>query len=124
MIKNIPVGLAHVAVPTDDAAATREFYHNIGFEDLVDQDVRGMLKLGSCVIEYYPRRGDELPMGAVSHIALDCPDLDAAYEEIKAMGVTFVTNGIESNQMFAPRTNRFFLFLGPNGERIEFCHVD
>lgn len=123
MLKNKPTGLAHVAVPTDDPAGTVAFYETLGFTRLVDHDIRGMLQCGSCVVEYYPRRGDQKPVGNIDHIALASDDLDAAFEEVSAMGVQFVTNGIESNQMFEPRSNRYFTFIGPNGEKIEFCQV-
>lgn len=123
MLKNKPSGIAHVAIPTDEPEYTVSFYENLGFTRLVDGGVRGMLQCGSCVIEYYPRRQEVKPVGNIDHIALACENLDEAYEEILEQGHTFISNGIESNQMFAPRTNRFFIFQGPNGEKIEFCKV-
>lgn len=124
MLKHKPAGIAHVAIPTDEPEATVAFYENLGFSRLVDGGVRGMLQCGSCAIEFYPRRGEKKPVGNVDHIALTCQDLDEAYEEIVAQGHEMISDGIESNQMFAPRSNRFFIFRGPNGEKIEFCRVD
>lgn len=124
MIKNVPSGIAHVAIPTDNPELTVSFYENLGFIRLVDHGVRGMLQCQTCVIEYYPRRQEEKPAGSIDHIALTCEHLDEAYEEILAQGHQMITNGIESNEMFAPRTNRFFLFKGPNGEKIEFCKIN
>lgn len=123
MLKHKPSGVAHVAIPTDEPEATVAFYESLGFTRLVDGGIRGMLKCGTCVIEYYPRRQDAKPIGNIDHIALTCENLDEAYEEISAQGHQLLSDGIESNQMFAPLTNRFFLFLGPNGEKIEFCKV-
>lgn len=123
MLEHRPTGIAHVAIPTDDPETTVAFYENLGFNRLVDGGVRGMLQCGSCVIEFYPRRGEPKPIGNVDHIALCCEALDEAYEEIVAQGHEMISNGIESNQMFAPRTNRYFIFRGPNGEKIEFCRV-
>ena len=123
MIVNQPTGIAHVAIPTDEPEATVAFYETLGFKRLVDGGVRGMLQCGSCVIEYYPRRCDKKPIGNIDHIALACDNQDEAYEEIKGLGCEMISEGIESNQMFAPKSNRFFLFKGPNGEKIEFCKV-
>lgn len=123
MINNIPVGLAHVAIPAGDFNETVEFYKNLGFEPVVMHEFSCMLKNGSCVLEIYRRRVDEKEAGAIDHIALISNDIDAAYEEIVSLGLTIVTNGVESNQMFAPKSNRFFIFLGPNNERIEFAQT-
>jgi catechol 2,3-dioxygenase-like lactoylglutathione lyase family enzyme len=123
MLKNIPTGLAHVAIPAGDFAATVEFYKNLGFVPVVMHEFSCILQNGSCCIEIYRRRTDEKPAGAIDHIALVSEDIDAAFEEIVALGYTIVSSGIESNQMFAPKINRFFLFLGPNNERIEFAQV-
>ncbi len=123
MLKNKPSGIAHVAIPTDDPEATKAFYENLGFTRLVDGGVRGMLQCGTCVIEFYPRRQDEKPIGNIDHIAMTCENLEEAYDEIVSQGHTLISNGIESNEMFSPRTNRFFLFLGPSGEKIEFCKI-
>ena len=123
MLKNIPTGLAHVAIPAGDFSTTVEFYKNLGFVPVVMHEFSCILKNGSCFLEIYRRRVDEKPAGAIDHIALVSEDIDAAYEEIVALGYEIVSNGIESNQMFAPKINRFFLFLGPNNERIEFAQV-
>jgi len=123
MLKNIPTGLAHVAIPAGDFTATVNFYQNLGFTPVVMHEFSCILENGSCGLEIYRRRVDEKPAGAIDHIALVSEDIDAAYEEIKALGYTIVSDGIESNQMFAPKSNRFFLFLGPNNERIEFAQV-
>lgn len=123
MLKNIPTGLAHVAIPAGDFKATVEFYTNLGFVPVVMHEFSCILQNGSCCIEIYRRRTEEKPAGAIDHIALISEDIDAAFEEIVALGYEIVSNGIESNQMFAPKSNRFFLFLGPNNERIEFAQV-
>lgn len=123
MLKNIPTGLAHVAIPAGDFAATVEFYKSLGFVPVVMHEFSCILGNGSCCIEIYRRRTEEKPAGAIDHIALVSEDIVSAYEEIAALGYTIVSNGIESNQMFAPKSNRFFIFLGPNNERIEFAQV-
>lgn len=123
MVGNKPTGIAHVAIPTDQPAQTVAFYEALGFTRLIDLEIKGMLQCGSCIIEYYPRRGNSKPVGNIDHIALAVEDIDAAYDEAVKMGLEIVTDGIESNQMFAPRSNRYFIFLGVNGERIEFCCV-
>lgn len=123
MLKNTPTGLAHVAIPAGNFTATVDFYKNLGFTSVVMHEFSCILENGSCCLEIYRRRVDEKPAGAIDHIALVSEDLDAAYEEIKTLGCKIASDGIESNQMFAPKSNRFFIFLGPNNERIEFAQV-
>lgn len=123
MLKNIPNGLAHIAIPAGDFKTTVEFYQNLGFTPVVMHEFSCILQNGSCCLEIYRRRTEEKPAGAIDHIALVSDDIDAAYDEICALGYTVVTNGVESNQMFEPKSNRFFIFLGPNNERIEFAQT-
>lgn len=122
-MKNTPVGLAHVAIPAGNFTETVDFYKNLGFSPVVMHEFSCILNNGNCYLEIYRRRTDEKQAGAIDHIALQSNDIDAAYEEIVDLGYTIVTNGIESNQMFEPKSNRFFIFLGPNNERIEFAQV-
>lgn len=122
-MKNTPVGLAHVAIPAGNFTKTVDFYKNLGFIPVVMHEFSCILNNGNCYLEIYRRRTDEKPAGAIDHIALQSNDIDAAYEEIVDLGYSVVTNGIESNQMFEPKSNRFFIFLGPNNERIEFAQV-
>lgn len=123
MLKNVPTGLAHVAIPAGDFKTTVDFYQSLGFTPVVMHEFSCILENGSCRLEIYRRRVDEKPAGAIDHIALVSEDIDAAYAEIVSLGCTVVTNGVESNQMFEPKSNRFFIFLGPNNERIEFAQV-
>lgn len=123
MLMNAPTGLAHVAIPAGNFTATVNFYLNLGFAPVVMHEFSCILKNGSCCLEIYRRRVDEKPAGAIDHIAFISEDIDSAYEEIVALGCQIVSNGIESNEMFAPKSNRFFLFLGPNNERIEFAQT-
>jgi len=123
IMKNIPTGLAHVAIPAGDFKTTVDFYENLGFSPVVMHEFSCILENGTARLEIYRRRVDEKPAGAIDHIAFVSEDIDAAYNEIVDMGCTIVSNGIESNEMFAPLSNRFFLFSGPNGERLEFAQV-
>lgn len=123
MLKNAPTGLAHLAIPARDFKTTVDFYRNLGFTPVVMHEFSCILENGSCRLEIYRRRTDEKSAGAIDHLALVSEDIDAAYAEIAALGYPVVTNGIESNQMFEPKSNRFFIFLGPNNERIEFAQV-
>jgi lactoylglutathione lyase len=120
---NVPVGLAHIAIPAGNFKETVDFYTGLGFSPVVMHEFSCILKNGTCSLEIYRRRVDEKEAGAIDHIALTSNDIDAAYNEITSLAYTVVSNGIESNEMFAPKSNRFFIFLGPNNERIEFAQV-
>ena len=63
------------------------------------------------------------PIGIIDHIAFVSNDIDAAYEEAVSLGYKITTQGIESNDMFAPKSNRYFKISGPDGEELEFAQV-
>lgn len=123
MLKNTPYGLAHIAIPAGDFKETVSFYHTLGFLNVEMHEYTCILQNGNCFLEIYRRRSEEQEAGAIDHIALSIRDIDNSYEEISLLGYKIITNGIESNQMFEPKTNRFFKFFGPNNEIIEFTEV-
>ena len=103
-------GIQHVGIPTDHLENTIHFYEDLGFQVILracvpekNQHV-AFLQLGNLVIETYE---DPVALcdGAINHIALNCLDIEKAYEALD----------------FWERGVYFFIIQGPNKERIEFC---
>ena len=77
----------HVGVPTEDMAATVRFYTDLGFTLIYktkngDQQVC-FLENGSIQIEAYTVEHAANARGAIDHLALNCTDIEAAFEEAK-----------------------------------------
>ena len=118
-------GLQHIGLPVGDYAQSCGFYENLGFEKIYEtrQPSGGKVAfylMGNLEMEIY--EADELSGndGAIDHIALDCTDIDRAYKEANALGLTIVSNGIEELPYWEHGI-RFFHVKGPNGEKVEFC---
>ena len=118
-------GIQHVGVPTDHLENTIHFYEDLGFQVILrtcvpekNQDV-AFLQLGNLVIETYE---DPVALcdGSINHIALNCLDIEKAYEAALNQKHLVLSNGIEALD-FWERGVRFFIIQGPNKERIEFC---
>lgn len=116
-------GLQHIGLPTNDMARTKEFYENLGFEN-VYETVNGaekvaFLRLGNLTIEAYENGQAKLESGAIDHFAIDVTDVEAAYRLAQEQGLEIVSNGIEA-LTFWENGVKFFIVLGPNRERVEF----
>ena len=79
----------HVGVPTEDMAATVRFYTDLGFTLIYetkngDQQVC-FLENGSIQIEAYTVELAANIRGAIDHLALNCTDIEAAFEEAKKL---------------------------------------
>lgn len=118
-------GIQHVGIPTDHLENTIHFYEDLGFQVILrtcvpekNQNV-AFLQLGNLVIETYE---DPVALcdGSINHIALNCLDIEKAYEAALNQKHLVLSNGIEALD-FWERGVRFFIIQGPNKERIEFC---
>ena len=79
----------HVGVPTEDMAATVRFYTDLGFALIYetkngDQQVC-FLENGPVQIEAYTVEHAVNARGAIDHLALNCTDIEAAFEEAKKL---------------------------------------
>jgi catechol 2,3-dioxygenase-like lactoylglutathione lyase family enzyme len=116
--------LAHIGIPCNNYGKSVAFYESIGFKpDVVLAESKGFYRAGDCVLELYQFKGTEKPVeaGPVNHFALRSEDIEASFAEAQALGFTILSKGIESNQMYAPKSNRYFIIEGPDGERVEFA---
>lgn len=119
-------GVQHVGIPTNDIEATIAFYESLGFRN-VYRTVNGseevcFLRMGNLCIETYENGQAALRAGAVDHIAIDVTDIDEAYRAVQELGCTFFEPGI-SSLPFWDKGIRYFIILGPNQEKLEFCQI-
>ena len=118
----------HSGMIARDLDETIAFYREkLGFE-LAGLYLNGgnrcaFLRYGHLAIETW--EGEEAPMaaGAINHWALDTPDIEAAWENAKELGLQFKETEIQSIPTFWKKGIRYFNVYGPNGETIEFCEI-
>ncbi len=125
-LMDLVTGIQHIGIPTNDLAATKEFYMDLGFE-LVYETINekanepvAFLQAGDILIETYENKKAAMARGSIDHIAMNVPDIEAAYAVAKERGYQF----LESDEIvflpFWEKGIRYFLIEGPNKEPIEF----
>lgn len=118
-------GIQHLGIPTEDLEKSRTFYEKFGFQTVYTSCVEEknqhvvFLELGNLMLEIYeePAAGQA---GAINHFAIDCLDIEKAYQAAKEQGCQILSDGIEGLD-FWERGIRYFILEGPNRERIELC---
>lgn len=121
-------GIQHVGIPSSDVDRTIEFYTSLGFEPALvtsnkpNDDKVAFLKMGNLVIESYGNHDTVKRAGAIDHIAIDVKDIEKLYEEIKGAGYSFAEPGLQSLP-FWEKGIKYFIILGPDDEKIEFCEI-
>lgn len=116
-------GIQHIGIPAADVEKTCRFYEGLGFvrafeTEIHDSQKVAFLQSGNLVLEVYQSETAGMA-GAIDHIAVDCLDVVAAYEQALVNGYVIVSDGIEELP-FWEKGVRFFMIEGPNRERIEF----
>jgi len=118
----------HYGLPTKDMDATIEFYEKLGaeivFETVVQEDGKPCrvvhLQVSNLYVEAYER--DEIAgrPGALDHIAVSTDDIEGAFAEAKALGLTFAKEEIGVSDYW-PGSAKWFHLVGPSGELVEFA---
>lgn len=113
-------------LPTNDMKATVAFYEKLGFTVAYRTMNNGeevvFLKHGSLCIESYENGQAKKINGAIDHIAMDVEDVEKAWEEVKALGITPIETEIQALP-FWENGVRYFNIYGPNREKIEFSQM-
>lgn len=119
------IGLQHIGIPTNDIEKTKDFYKKIGFKVIMEtynaesDEKVAFLKIGDLVIETYENRQAVMQHGAIDHIALDVKDIDAAFLEVKKLGLIL----LQDEPIYLPFWEngiKYFIVEGINKEKIEF----
>jgi lactoylglutathione lyase len=113
------------------------FYEKLGFKSVMNSqfEIAGeegglvaMMQSGEVIVELYQLPASHLneiaarKNGHIDHIAFDVEDIDACYEELKQNGFT----PLEEAPVFLAfwqKGCKYFIILGPDGERLEFNQV-
>ena len=118
-------GLAHIGIRVRDMEASLKFYTELlGFE-LTDRQMLGttelsFLKNGTCLIELiHSATHDERVAGQIDHVALEVQNIDELVADLKAKGVSFLSDKIADCPNLLDGVRNIF-FCGPDSERIEF----
>ena len=118
-------GLAHIGIYASNAEVSKDFYLNtLRFDLKEDYTMPNGTRLifcdaGSCQIELVCKPEPKaMPEGVVSHIAIECSNIEGWVEELKAKGVKFETENINEMPGLLGGAKNIFLD-GPDGERIE-----
>ena len=126
------MGMQHLGLPCLDMEKSMTWYTEVlGFEKIEEKVMpednihAAFLKKGNLVLEMYHL--DEETMkeisarsdGHIDHLALDVKDIQAAFEEMKKTGCTFLDEEIQTLPFFEKGV-KFFTVLGPGGEKVEF----
>lgn len=121
-------GIQHIGIPTSDIETTIRFYEGLGFQTMhtnqvpANQAKVAFLQLGNLMLEIYENHQAPMQAGAWDHLAIDVKDIEAAYEEICALGL----NNQKDTIHFLPFWEngvKFFKITGPNCEVIEFSQI-
>ena len=118
-------GVQHIGLPTECLEETVSFYESLGFQvahrSKVPETGQNVVfvKLQNTVMEIYQVDKAAGAAGAIDHIALDCNDIQSAYELAKRQGYRLTEPQI-GDLPFWENGVRFFTIQGPNGEKIEW----
>lgn len=126
------VGIAHVAIYTNEFEKTIDFYKNV----LEAKEIghpntprRGaFLSVGKDVFEFF--ESEKMEDGVIKHIALECDDADAMYEKAISYGAIshmepkdiVLTLANEANELVDNEARVAFV-KGFAGEQIEFMQI-
>ena len=110
----------HVAIFTRNYARVRDFYvETLGLPVVGAFEGRNIVfvGVGSTAIEIVESAGERSDNGGWRHLALEVPDIDAAYEELAAKGIAFH----ELPHDFPPDAPklRIAFFRDPDGNELE-----
>ena len=128
--------IQHIGIPVTDVIVSEAFYNRLGFTNVMraafkykgDSGTCVMMKREGMIIELYQLPGDDLEDicnrtdGHIDHIAFDVPDIDEAFNAVKAGGFTIIEEApVFLN--FWQNGCKYFNIAGPDGERLEFNQV-
>lgn len=130
-MKEFVKGLHHTGIPVKDMDATIEFYESLGASVYSSKkDIEGgapirvvIFEFGGIYIETYERKVTAGKEGAIDHLAFRVSNIDEMYRLAKEKGYHLMSDCSKEIQSttYWPGKIRWFIIIGPNGEKIEFC---
>lgn len=126
-------GIHHIGIPVSSMKKTKEFYLGLGAS--VDHEKEDyfegnkiqvtVFKLGGVMIETYERPCVAGKEGAIDHIAFEVENIEEMYRECKEKDYIFMDECKLSTQptSYWNGNVRWFIIIGPDGEKLEFSEV-
>jgi catechol 2,3-dioxygenase-like lactoylglutathione lyase family enzyme len=126
-------GWSHLGIPVTDINRSIQFYNQFGFRIMMEAAVPvgdgrevkiTIVEKGGLYLEFYQLLDEALPEirsrkdGHVDHVAMNVKDIDKAFSELQNAGIC----PLEVAPVFMPCWEngvRYFMFRGPDGEKIE-----
>lgn len=129
-------GLQHIGIPVTDMPRSLAFYEKLRFAKVMDKpfDYEGgvgqccMMEREGTVLELFQLPPDALQEiksrsnGHIDHIAFGVSDIEAAFNELLAAGFR-IEEDAPVFLDFWESGCRFFIVIGPDGERLEFNEI-
>ena len=124
-------GFGHVGMFINDMAESKKFYMDIlGFkvvsEYTSDEGVRMcFLNNGNCTIELieFPDQDKKNRRdGVIDHLSIRVSDIESAKSYLEAKGVVFETQILFDEKLY-DKGERFAMFRGPSGERLQIEQI-
>ncbi len=128
--------IQHIGIPVTDLTTSENFYHRLGFQNVMSTSFehrggRGsvvMMQLHAMIIELYQLPEAELAEtrnrrnGHIDHVAFDVDDIDETFGLLKNNGFNVIE---DYPQFLAFWKNgcKYFNITGPDGERLEFNQI-
>ena len=131
-------GIQHLGIPVTNLEKSKAFYLNFGFTEILRTAIPAqntdainvaMLHKDNLTVELYQLDRDACKQiasrrdGHIDHIALNVLDIDRAYADIRAVGLTILEDNAPVYLPFWENGVKFFTIRGPDGEKIEFNQV-
>ena len=116
-------GLQHIGLPCRNMEETTEFYQKLGMKIAYSTVNNGQkvafLQQDTMMIEAYeePIVGHS---GAINHICFDVDDIEGCFRAVQEMGLQMADGEIH-DLPFWENGVKYFIIIGPNAERVEFC---
>jgi len=122
------MGLGHVCIVVSDMQRSVAFYRDmLGFhwewEVHNEKDHWVFMSNHACIIELMEGDAASRQDGHVNHLSLLVGNVEEARAELEAKGVEFEDEEISFDPELYPRGERFAMFRGPDGERLQIEQI-
>jgi lactoylglutathione lyase len=120
------LGFGHVGFSVQDIERSRKFYEDmLGFRKVWEyhNENGNLLFIGneSCIIEFLQAE-KSMKDGPINHLSILVDDIEAAVSTLKSKGIAFELEITLDSDLY-PNGEKFAIFRGPDGERIQLEQI-
>lgn len=125
------LGFGHVGMMIQQVQPALDFYcEKLGFSLVTDNRAAGgrgacyFIRKDNVTLELVADPENPAPRaGVLDHISLLVEDVEAAWRELLAKGVVFETDALLFDPYLYDNGEKFIMFRGPNGERLQLEQI-